>query len=42
MTTTISPQAQTVLGHRYYLKDENSEPKEDENGLFRRVAKAIS
>ena len=42
MTTTLSPQAQTVLGHRYFLKDEQSKPKEDENGLFRRVAKAVA
>ena len=42
MTTTISPQAQTVLGHRYLLKDENSKPKEDGDKLFRRVAKAIA
>ena len=42
MTTTISPQAQTVLGHRYFLKDEQSIPKEDVEGLFQRVAKAIA
>ena len=42
MTTTLSPQAQTVLGHRYFLKDEESQPKEDGDGLFRRVAKAIA
>ena len=42
MTTTISPQAETVLTHRYYLKDTKSEPIEDSDGLFRRVAKAIA
>ena len=42
MTTTISPQAETVLAHRYYLKDDTSEPLEDSDGLFRRVAKAIA
>lgn len=42
MTTTISPQAETVLAHRYYLKDDTSKPLEDSDGLFRRVAKAIA
>ena len=42
MTTTVSPQAATVLGHRYFLKNEKSEPVEDADGLFKRVAKAVS
>ena len=42
MTTTISPQAQTVLGHRYFLKDAQSEPIEDSNMMFRRVANAVA
>jgi len=42
MTTTVSPQAATVLGHRYFLKNEKSEPVEDADGLFKRVAKAVA
>jgi len=42
MTTMISPQAQTVLGHRYLLKNGQNEIAEDSDGLFRRVAKAIA
>jgi len=42
MTTTISPQAQTVLGHRYLLKNEASEPIEDANMMFHRVASTIA
>ena len=42
MTTTLSPQAQTVLGHRYLLKNAHDEPTEDSDALFRRVAKAIA
>ena len=38
----LSEQAQVVLGHRYFLKDENSNIIEDGQGLFRRVAKAIA
>ena len=42
MTTTISPQAETVLAHRYYLKDKESQPLETADDLFRRVAHAIA
>ena len=42
MTTTISPQAETVLNHRYYLKDQQNTPMEDSSAMFRRVAKAIA
>ena len=42
MTTTISPQAETVLAHRYYLKDQESQPVETADDLFRRVAHAIA
>ena len=41
-TTNISPQAETVLSHRYYLKDRQNEPVEDSTAMFRRVAKAIA
>ena len=39
---TISPQAETVLNHRYYLKDRYNESVEDAPAMFRRVAKAIA
>ena len=47
MTTTvlnanITPQAETVLSHRYYLKDQENVPIEDSSAMFRRVAKAIA
>ena len=42
MTTAISPQAETVLAHRYYLKDKESKPLETADDLFRRVAHAIA
>ena len=42
MTTTLSPQAETILEHRYYLKNNESEPIEDVDGLFRRVSSAIA
>ena len=42
MTTTLSPQAETILEHRYYLKNTESEPIEDVDGLFRRVSSAIA
>ena len=38
----LSEQAQVVLGHRYFLKDENSNVIENGDGLFKRVAKAIA
>ena len=41
-TTNISPQAETVLSHRYYLKDRYNESVEDAPAMFRRVAKAIA
>ena len=42
MVTTLSEQAQVVLGHRYFLKDDEGETTEDSTALFKRVAKAIS
>ena len=42
MTTTISPQAETVLAHRYFLKNENHESIETPEVLFHRVANAIA
>ena len=42
MTTTISPQAETVLAHRYFLKNENHEAIETPEVLFHRVANAIA
>ena len=38
----ISEQAETILQHRYYLKDTTGTPIEDSRGLFKRVAKAIA
>ena len=40
--THISEQAETILAHRYLLKDTNGEPIENTTELFWRVAKAIS
>ena len=40
--STLSEQAQIVLGHRYFLKDDENTIIEDGEGLFKRVAKAIS
>ena len=40
--TNITPQAETVLSHRYYLKDRENVPIEDSSAMFRRVAKAIA
>ena len=42
MVTTLSEQAQVVVGHRYFLKDDEGESTEDSNALFKRVAKAIA
>ena len=42
MTTTISPQAETVLAHRYFLKNEQHEAIETSETLFSRVADAIA
>jgi len=42
MVTALSEQAQVVLGHRYFLKDDGGEVTEDSNALFERVAKAIA
>ena len=41
-TSMLSEQAQVVLGHRYFLKDEDSTIIEDGDGLFTRVAKAVA
>ena len=38
----LSDQSKIILNHRYYLKDENSQPIEDANGLFDRVAWALA
>ena len=38
----LSEQAQIVLKHRYFLKNEDGEIVENEEGLFKRVAKAIA
>ena len=42
MTTTISPQAETGLAHRYFLKNEQHEAIETSETLFSRVADAIA
>ena len=38
----LSEQSKIILNHRYYLKDENSQPIEDADGLFDRVAWALA
>ena len=38
----LTENALTVLERRYFIKDENGEPKEDWQGLIERVAKDIS
>ena len=38
----LSPQAETILEHRYYLKDSNHNVIEDSTGLFERVANSIA
>ena len=40
--THISEQAETILEHRYYLKDADGNPIENADELFWRVAKAIA
>ncbi len=40
--THISEQAETILTHRYYLKDKEGNPLEDDIQLFRRVAHALA
>ena len=40
--THISEQAETILAHRYFLKDVEGNPTEDSPELFWRVAKAIA
>ena len=40
--TRISEQAETILAHRYFLKDTNGELIEDSTQLLWRVAKAIA
>ena len=39
---TMTEQAETILEARYYLKDNEGKPREDAEGMFTRVAKAIS
>ena len=38
----ISPQAEVILKHRYFLKNDSGDTIEDSDALFRRVAKAIA
>ena len=40
--THISEQAETILAHRYFVKDTNGEPIENTTELFWRVGKPIS
>ena len=40
--THISEQAETILTHRYYLKDKEGNILEDNVQLFRRVAHALA
>ena len=40
--THIYEQAETILAHRYFLKDEDGNPTEDSPELFWRVARAIA
>ena len=40
--TVLSEQAEVVLGHRYFLKNNLGEVTENSTDLFRRVAKAIA
>lgn len=42
LTKGLSDQAETILKHRYLLKDDVGTPVEDSTSLFRRVAKAIA
>ena len=39
---TMTEQAETILEARYYLKDSEGNPREDAEGMFIRVAKAIA
>ena len=41
-STELSEQSNVILNHRYYLKDENSQPIENADGLFDRVAWALA
>ena len=41
-TLNLSEQAEVVLKHRYFLKDNNNDVIEDADTLFKRVAKAIA
>ena len=40
--TILSPQAKVVLGHRYFLKNDEGIPVENSSALFNRVAKAVA
>ena len=40
--SNISPQAEVILKHRYFLKNDSGDTIEDSDALFRRVAKAIA
>ena len=39
---TISTQAQVILKHRYFLKNDNGDTVENSDALFKRVATAIT
>ena len=39
---TMTEQAETILEGRYYLKDSEGKPRENAEGMFTRVAKAIA
>ena len=38
----VSDQAEVILNHRYYLKDNNNQVVEDASAMFNRVAKAVA
>ena len=44
MTTVsvVSEQAEVILNHRYYLKDNNNQVVEDASAMINRVAKAVA
>ena len=41
MVTALSEQAQVVLGHRYFLKDDEGETTEDSNALCKELLKQL-
>tara|TARA_Y100000310_G_scaffold345435_1_gene464989 strand:- start:167 stop:2044 length:1878 start_codon:yes stop_codon:yes gene_type:complete len=42
LNTVLSDQAQVILKHRYFLKNDDGEVTENEEELFKRVAKAVA